>query len=168
MIYFVGNLFDSKMVKIGYAKNDVDERIRQLQTGCPFHLKVYVVMEGTIKHEQDLHKILSTHRRSGEWFSHAGHLRTILKALQAGKPMQDRLAKWLSGTQTHRRILWHTILQRNSEMHFIAKDLLDDSQRGDYIASCLWVLPGIDVMAKHPDNELSQRPGNEALRLVST
>lgn len=59
MIYVL-EVGDRHYVKIGYCKNkDVSERVKQLQTGCPFEIKVVLVIEGTLRQEKSLHAALN-------------------------------------------------------------------------------------------------------------
>ena len=47
-----------------------EKRLRQLQTGCPFPLKVYrtYIVNNAIKCEQKVHNYLEQYHSSGEWF----------------------------------------------------------------------------------------------------
>lgn len=57
MIYAV-SILDSMYVKVGFA-DDVEKRIRGLQTGNPFEITPLVIIEGTLKQEQTLHSMLA-------------------------------------------------------------------------------------------------------------
>jgi len=58
MIYAVG-IMERKYMKIGYtAESDVDRRISELQTGCPFQIQERFVIDGTLRQEQSLHDAL--------------------------------------------------------------------------------------------------------------
>lgn len=61
----VGDFF-----KIGYTKNDVNKRIKQLQTGCPDEISIKAVFKTkhNMKIERTLHRVLSHKRVSGEFF----------------------------------------------------------------------------------------------------
>lgn len=61
-------------IKIGRSK-DVHKRIRQLQTGCPYKLKLIVHIPGQGHLERSLHQKLRDHRirrEKGEWFREEG------------------------------------------------------------------------------------------------
>lgn len=61
----------TSLVKIGYTTGSVEKRLKTLQTGQPFRLRVIetVVVESEARqHETLLHKFLTEQRRSGEWF----------------------------------------------------------------------------------------------------
>ena len=53
MIY-VGSILDGMFVKIGFAKSvaHVAQRIRALQTGCPFQIGLDFTIEGTQRQEE--------------------------------------------------------------------------------------------------------------------
>jgi hypothetical protein len=54
-------------VKIGWAK-DPSARIRELQVGNPFRLKLIGQLPGTREAERWVHDQLREHRTGGEWF----------------------------------------------------------------------------------------------------
>lgn len=56
MIY-AASVLDSMFVKIGYA-DDVEKRMRSLQTGNPFEITPLFSVEGTLRQEQTLHHLL--------------------------------------------------------------------------------------------------------------
>lgn len=55
------------MCKIGVTI-DVQNRLRQMQTGCPHKLVVLAVWSGPLRLEKLLHHDLREYRREGEWF----------------------------------------------------------------------------------------------------
>ena len=67
-IYLIGQRdnFDVP-IKIGVATN-VQERLRTIQTGCPYPLEVLLTFPGDLEHESYLHNIYADKRTSGEWF----------------------------------------------------------------------------------------------------
>ena len=61
---------DKTLYKIGFTKGSVYKRIRELQTGCPYEIRVvdtYSSEYGTII-ESTLHHIFSHRKTYGEWF----------------------------------------------------------------------------------------------------
>ena len=62
-------------VKIGRS-DDPDRRLRQLQTGCPYALKIILVMrdggvlEGMV--HRNMHRHRTRHTVGGEWFAESG------------------------------------------------------------------------------------------------
>lgn len=67
MIYFIT---DTKNIKIGYTKNSIQKRLKQLQTSCADKLYELGWMDGEIEEEKFLHKKFSNSRirYNGEWF----------------------------------------------------------------------------------------------------
>lgn len=55
-------------IKIGQTSNGIKERMAQLQTGCPYELKLIWLYTGDDFTEQDLHKEFAHERVRGEWF----------------------------------------------------------------------------------------------------
>jgi len=56
-------------LKIGRSKNP-KQRLKQLQTGSPYKLKLILIVEGKGNIEKNLHERLKRYRqrRNGEWF----------------------------------------------------------------------------------------------------
>lgn len=65
-VYFI-RMGDDGPVKIGIAK-DPQGRLRDLQVGCPFPLKLLATVSGGMEKEQRLHEELQEFRMEGEWF----------------------------------------------------------------------------------------------------
>lgn len=67
MIYFIqcGN---NGPIKIGQTDNDVEQRMAQLQIGCPYELRLLWVYTGDDFTEFQIHVELSHERIRGEWF----------------------------------------------------------------------------------------------------
>ena len=66
MIYLI-NAQDTNLYKIGYTEN-LENRIKSLQTGCPHKLKTIKSVVGTLRQEKELHRFWNHTRKSGEWF----------------------------------------------------------------------------------------------------
>jgi len=69
-------------IKIGYT-HDVDRRIKAMQTGCPYKLKLYCKLpcesrSDAIALEAYLHEEFKKYRHSGEWFLYEG-IKKILR-----------------------------------------------------------------------------------------
>lgn len=73
MIYFIT---DKQNIKIGYTKNSVEKRLKQLQTSCPEQLYILGWIDGDLETESFLHKKFSKSRirYNGEWFRPAEDL----------------------------------------------------------------------------------------------
>jgi len=71
MVYFI--LCDGgiapRYAKIGCCKSeDVEQRLRKLQTGCPYPLRVIFTIEGDHEVEKAVHRELRLWHRRGEWY----------------------------------------------------------------------------------------------------
>lgn len=67
MIYFV-DAVGSKCAKIGFA-TELSSRIRELQTGCPFEIRVIGLIDtDDIEQEKTIHRKLARWRIRGEWY----------------------------------------------------------------------------------------------------
>lgn len=80
MIYFIQECEPGRIrVKIGYtSKDDVSQRMRELQTASPTRLRVLGVMEGDQGRERLIHELFSERRVTGEWFEDSDLLRDFI------------------------------------------------------------------------------------------
>lgn len=65
-------------VKIGFTSKDPEARLRNLQTGCPFRMRLIGYVFGNEGREADLHDVLSEHRCEGEWFTWSEYVERIV------------------------------------------------------------------------------------------
>lgn len=65
-------------IKVGFA-NDVDERLKQLQTGNPRRLILLVAMPGDSAMEAVLHRCWERYRIRGEWFVDCKEIREAIQ-----------------------------------------------------------------------------------------
>lgn len=67
MIYFIT---DTINIKIGYTKNSIEKRLKQLQTSNSNNLYVLGWIDGDIDFEKKLHRQFGSSRirSNGEWF----------------------------------------------------------------------------------------------------
>lgn len=84
----------SRFVKIGWFKGSTEfeaiSRIRELQTGNPFHLKIIrIVPNGTLKDEAEAHRNLSHLRIRGEWFDYTDAVNRVLDVLESERYQPD-------------------------------------------------------------------------------
>lgn len=79
-IYVIANL-EFKVCKIGFS-NNVQSRLVQIQTGCPFPLEVYKVFKGTMQQEKRIHQKYKQFRMNGEWFKLEGVLKNNIDAMK--------------------------------------------------------------------------------------
>lgn len=84
--------------KVGLAAN-VERRLRNLQTGCPFDLEVF----GSLRCEsaaqardieQRLHGLLDARRQRGEWFTLGAQDVIAIRSLIGAWPVGDLEAYW--------------------------------------------------------------------------
>jgi hypothetical protein len=68
-VYVIG-IEGSSLVKIGYTSQAATQRLKALQTGMPFRLKLLKVYpcEQVDIVERRMHRLLHAHRGTGEWF----------------------------------------------------------------------------------------------------
>lgn len=69
-LYVIGR--EGGPVKIGVSKQP-HARVLDLQTGCPFHLKLFYAhalptRAEAMRHEEMIHGVYETDRLAGEWF----------------------------------------------------------------------------------------------------
>lgn len=106
-IYFIGSRDDPQsLVKIGYTRGDVNDRLKALQTGSPVLLEVLLSIPGTMRDEQDLHVRFRRHRVHGEWFRFGPEIAEFVLEVE-GEPLRrdlvraandpDRLARLSAG-----------------------------------------------------------------------
>lgn len=66
-VYFI-QAGDNGAIKIGYTDN-VNKRLKQIQTGNPYKLNLLKVINGNYETERTIHKLFSKDRLEGEWFT---------------------------------------------------------------------------------------------------
>lgn len=76
-IYVFANHF-SGVCKIGFTTNPTN-RLKQVQTGCPYKLEIILVIKGSIKTERALHKKYKKFKTNGEWFLFRGQLKESIQ-----------------------------------------------------------------------------------------
>lgn len=77
MIYFIKG---KKFVKIGVAANP-ESRLKDIQTGNPFPLKIVATISGHFATEKELHTIFERFRVEGEWFQYKGFLQNCIEGI---------------------------------------------------------------------------------------
>ena len=87
MIYFVQR-GQAGPIKIGYtSKDDVRDRIANLQTASPEPLNLLGCIDGGREKEQALHRLFSAHRLHGEWFDATPKIFIYLLGLILGREL---------------------------------------------------------------------------------
>lgn len=74
-VYVVGNE-DQQVCKIGFTTKKPEERMKSIQTGCPYPIEVLKTWDGLKrKDEKLLHETYSRYNLNGEWFEIKGKLK---------------------------------------------------------------------------------------------
>ena len=66
-----------RFCKIGYSINP-SERLKSVQTGCPFELTIAGIIKGDFYKEKSFYEMFSKCRTYGEWFKISGSLRDFI------------------------------------------------------------------------------------------
>ena len=77
MIYFI-QCGENGPIKIGQT-GDVEKRISQLQTGCPYELKLLWTYHGNSWKEEEVHEALEAENIRGEWFHPSSNVFDFMK-----------------------------------------------------------------------------------------
>lgn len=67
--------------KIGFTANSPRARLRTLQTGNPYALKLWAIIDGPIEFEAALHRLLAKYRLCGEWFEPSDDVLSVAMTL---------------------------------------------------------------------------------------
>ncbi|NVD45840.1 GIY-YIG nuclease family protein [Qipengyuania atrilutea] len=80
-------------IKIGFAgcSSGLSERLRGLQTACPYHLVALAAREGSVFDEGQLHERFAKSRLRGEWFMRTPQLMKHIEATQRRKDCQKMM-----------------------------------------------------------------------------
>lgn len=74
-------------VKVGFSKYDPRKRLKNLQTGCPFPIKLLGFVIGHKVQEEELHDVLRGYRVQGEWFDYSDYVESVIhRQLHAEAP----------------------------------------------------------------------------------
>ena len=77
MIYLI-YCSKTKTCKIGYSYNP-DNRLKELQTGNPYHLELITTVPGDISIEKDIHSKFNHLKLKGEWFNYTQEIKDYFK-----------------------------------------------------------------------------------------
>lgn len=106
-IYF---LESSGRIKIGYSTN-VSKRVAHLKTADP-DIRLIGAIQGDFKLERQLHRRLSKHRKSGEWFDDCPDVRaavqTAINNFPSADAGTDRSGRRKTQFPAVARLLWPT------------------------------------------------------------
>lgn len=68
-------------VKIGFTRANPYARLSDLQTGCPFPMRMLGFILGCMAQERELHNVLGDYRAQGEWFSFSDYVERTVRGL---------------------------------------------------------------------------------------
>ena len=78
-VYFLStNAIRNYPIKIGFTREHRDSRISDLQTGCPYPLRVLARAKGSVWIEKELHKRFQADQLIGEWFARSPELMGLI------------------------------------------------------------------------------------------
>lgn len=80
MVYVIEAVLTG-FVKIGHTLGTAEQRAADLQTGCPYLLRVIGTMWGGPDEEADLHRMFESQLARGEWFLMDDGMRACLVAM---------------------------------------------------------------------------------------
>ncbi len=134
-------------IKLGYSIQP-EQRLKELQTGSPYKLKMLAQWPGTRYMESQLHRALAAYRQDGEWFEvppFAGMLiwqivkqcdrvpSLLKRPPQLGRPYVESV-KGSKGTWAF-RFRWRQGKKRRVEYSsYVTDEVYELIQQGDYAA----------------------------------
>lgn len=77
-VYFVTADHPDFPIKIGFTQRADATRSKDLQTGCPYPVKVLALFPGTYSDERKLHRQFADQRLQGEWFARSDELIALI------------------------------------------------------------------------------------------
>jgi hypothetical protein len=66
-------------IKIGYTSRDISQRFSQIQSHCPYELKIIFIYEGDLYTEELLHRRFNHLNVRGEWFLFNKEIKDFIK-----------------------------------------------------------------------------------------
>lgn len=88
-LYFIQTDCAEGHIKIGIGA-DVISRMAQMQTGCPYKLKLLKVVKDAAHMEKVLHREFADDNLHGEWFRMTDRLLKVIDALEGFDPNPPR------------------------------------------------------------------------------
>lgn len=74
-------------VKVGFTAGDPEKRIKNLQTGCPYPIKLLGYIFGSVEREQELHSVFDQYRGLGEWFEYSEYVASVIEDQLTSAPV---------------------------------------------------------------------------------
>ena len=78
MIYIIKTESTPSFIKVGYTKEDIQDRLSKIQVGCPHQITLLATSDGEMDYEKSIHKELDDHRVRGEWFKWNNEVEKVL------------------------------------------------------------------------------------------
>jgi hypothetical protein len=80
-IYFI-EAVGADLVKIGFTTRWVSQRLREIQTCCPFELKLLTSLEDYPGREWTAHALFATQHVRGEWYRLDDRMRLFIEQVK--------------------------------------------------------------------------------------
>jgi hypothetical protein len=80
LVYFIESQCAERRIKIGMAATP-EARLAELQTGCPYELRLLATMPGGLRAEAELHARFADLWLIGEWYRPSAELRALIASL---------------------------------------------------------------------------------------
>lgn len=100
MIYFI-EATGAGLLKIGFTDRDPEQRLKELQTGCPHALRLLATQPGNQEIERAWHQEYGHLRTTGEWFRIDDRLRGLLWWLEHGAREVGDLRESVASSRQH-------------------------------------------------------------------
>ena len=148
-VYFVGasSLFDEfsslSVVKIGFSKNPW-ARLKELQTGNNEELRILATIKTNSHSETQLHDILNSYRKNGEWFKYAPALAFLINKINT-KQIKD-YEKLLEEAA---RYVASTVVDTTSELRSTTITTTDTDTDTDIKKKKRFVKPSVEELKKY-------------------
>lgn len=96
MIYVIRH--GNRDLKIGYTANtdSLAQRVRSLQTGCAYPLRVLATAQGSMRDEKAIHDLLLDWRMHGEWFKPAPFVFRFVDLLKSSSTAGEAVTRYNS------------------------------------------------------------------------
>jgi hypothetical protein len=151
MVYFIRDEA-TQFIKIGFTAGDGEDRLRDLQTGCPGRMVLLIQREGSKQEEAALHKRFADARvrSDGEWFRPVPELLLAIMEEKVSQ-LEAQNAQLRARLQADRKRVWEA---RGSLGQVWAL------MRGEPMLECDLVLPGGPVL--RPPTKVSRLEAENA------
>lgn len=137
-------------VKIGYSVHP-GWRVAELQTGCPYPIRLIQAIPGTKKHEERMHRYFSEHKVHGEWYV---PVPALAEVIEIGKfPFIEHPELMLSKTHDGKELLMFRCgFVSSGDMSLLRGVLANVEERG--ISLSQWLEEAIsEKLSRSPKTE---------------